>query len=209
MQGGWGPPPGGGYGPPGGGGYGAPPPGAPGAPPPGAPGGPPGYGAPPPGGGYAPPNPYGAPQGGPQMGGMPGMGMPMGAQFGNYEFNDFENQIIDKTAGRAKLWGIISTVIGALQLVGSCGMVANASYATYLPSGIIALVVGITFIGVGNSLKSVVQTQGNDMMHMMQAMQKLGSAFMIQIIATIIGIVLVALIMVLAMFVLVAAAASR
>jgi hypothetical protein len=142
------------------------------------------------------------------MGGMPGMGMPMGAQFGNYEFNDFENSIIDKSAGRAKLWGIISTVIGVLQLLGSCGMVANASYATYLPSGIIALVVGITFIGVGNSLKSVVQTQGNDMMHMMQALQKLGSAFMIQIIATIIGIVLVALIMVLAMFVLVAAAAS-
>ena len=208
MQGGWGPPPGGGYGPPGGGGYGAPPPG--GAPP-GAPGGPPGYGQPPPGGGYAPQNPYGQQQGGPQMGQMGG-GMPMGmnpAQFGNYEFNDFENSIIDKTAGRAKLWGIISTVIGGLQLVGSCGMVANASYATYLPSGIIALVVGITFIGVGNSLKSVVQTQGNDMMHMMQALQKLGSAFMIQIIATIIGIVLVALIMVLAMFVLVAAAASH
>lgn len=209
MQGGWGPPQGGGggYGPPGGGGYGAPPPG--GAPP-GAPGGPPGYGAPPPGGGYAPQNPYGSAHGGPQMGqmgGMPGMGMNP-AQFGNYEFNDFENSVIDKTAGRAKLWGIISTVIGALQLLGSCGMVANASYATYLPSGIIALVVGITFIGVGNSLKSVVQTQGNDMMHMMQAMQKLGSAFMIQIIATIIGIVLVALIMVIAMFVLVAAAAS-
>lgn len=212
MQGGWGPPPGGGYGPPGGGGYGAPPPGGapPGAPPPGAPGGPPGYGAPPPGAGYAPQNPYGG--GGPQMGQMGGMPGAMGmnpAQFGNYEFNDFENSVIDKTAGRAKLWGIISTVIGALQLLGSCGMVANASYATYLPSGIIALVVGITFIGVGNSLKSVVQTQGNDMMHMMQAMQKLGSAFMIQIIATIIGIVLVAIIMVLAMFVLVAAAASQ
>lgn len=198
MQGGWGPPPGGGYGPPGGGGgYGQPPPGAP--------GGPPGYGGPPPGaGGYVPPNPYGAPAGPPNM----AMGGWNPAQFGNYEFNDFENSIIDKTAGRAKLWGIISTVIGALQLVGSCGMVANPGMASYLPSGIIALVVGITFMGVGNSLKSVVQTQGNDMMHMMQAMQKLGSAFMIQIIATIIGIVLIALIVVLAMFVFVAAAAS-
>lgn len=169
-------------------------------------GGPPGYGQPPPGASYQPPNPYGAPAGAPAMGGM---GMPMGAQFGSYEFNDFENSIIDKTAGRAKLWGIISSVIGALQLLASCGMVANASLASYLPGGIIALVVGITFIGVGNSLKSVVQTQGNDMMHMMQAMQKLGNAFMIQIIATIIGIVLVAIIMVLAMFVLVAAAASQ
>lgn len=209
MQGGWGPPPGGGYGPPGGGGggYGQPPPGAPPGAPPGGMGGPPGYGAPPGGGGYQPPNPYGAPQGGPQMGQM-GMGA-MAPQYGNYEFNDFENSVIDKTAGRAKLWGIISSVIGALQLLGSCGMVANPSFATYLPSGIIALVVGITFIGVGNSLKSVVQTQGNDMMHMMQAMQKIGSAFMIQIIATIVGVVLLAIIMVLTMFVLVAAAASQ
>lgn len=143
----------------------------------------------------------------PGMGGMPGM--PMAQQFGNYEFNDFENSIIDKTAGRAKLWGIIAAVIGSLQILGSCGMVANASYATYLPNGIVELVVGITFIGVGNSLKSVVQTQGNDMMHMMQAMQKLGSAFMIQIIATIVGIVLIGIIMVLVMFVLVAAAASQ
>jgi hypothetical protein len=212
MQGGWGPPQGGGgYGPPGGGGgYGQPPP--PGGAPPGAPGGmggPPGYGAPP-GGGYPQQNPYGGPQPGQPMGMHGGMG-PVGmspAQFGSYEFNEMENSIIDKTAGRAKLWGIISTTVGALQLLGSCGMVANPGMATYLPSGIIALVVGITFIGVGNSLKSVVQTQGNDMMHMMQAMQKIGSAFMIQIIATIIGIVLIALIMVLAMFVLVAAAAS-
>jgi hypothetical protein len=214
MQGGWGPPPGGGgYGPPGGGGgYGAPPPGGapPGQPPPGAP---PGYGQPPPGaGGYAPQNPYGQQQGAPQMGqmgGMPGMGMPMGAQFGTYEFNDFENSIIDKSAGRAKLWGIISCVIGGLQILGSCGMVSNPQYATYLPSGIIAIVVGITFIGVGNSLKSVVQTQGNDMMHMMQAVQKLGSAFLIQAIAYIIYAVVVALLIVLLMFVFVAVAASR
>lgn len=195
MQGGWGPPPGGGYGPPGGGGYGAPPG-----------GGPTGYGAPPPYGG-------GGPQMGQmgQMGGMPGPGMGMSpGQFGSYEFNDFENSIIDKAAGRAKLWGIISTVVGAAQLLGSCGMFVNPrEYASWLPSGIIAIVVGITFMGVGNSLKSVVQTQGNDMMHMMQALQKLGSAFLIQTIAYIIYFVLAAILMVLFMFVLVAVAASQ
>jgi hypothetical protein len=149
-------------------------------------------------------NPYGAPPGG-AMGGMGGMNP---GAYGNYEFNDMENAVIDKTASRAKLWGIISITIGALECMASCGAVASPGLATNLPTGIVAIVVGISFLGVGNSLKSVVQTQGNDMMHMMQAMQKLGSAFMIQIIATIIGIVLVALIMVLAMFVLVAAAAS-
>ena len=199
MQGGWQPPPGGGggYGPPGGG-YGAPPPG--GGPP--SMGGPPGYGGAPPGQGYAPPNPYGAPQGGP-----PGMGMV--PQYGNYEFNDYENSIIEKTASRAKLWGIISTTIGALQIVGSCGMFASPSLATYLPAGIVAIVVGVTFIGAGNSLKAVVSTQGNDLMHLMQAMQKMSTAFIIEIICAIVGFVLAVIGILLVMFVFVAVAASQ
>jgi hypothetical protein len=136
------------------------------------------------------------------------MGAPQ-ASYGNYEFNDYENSVIGKTAGRAKLWGIISTVIGALELCLGCGAVASPTLATYIPTGIISLVVGITFIGVGNSLKSVVDTSGSDLMHMMQALEKMGTAFMIQIICTIVGVVLMILIGVLLAFVLVAAAASR
>ncbi len=165
-------------------------------------GGPPGYGGAPPGQGYAPPNPYGAPQGGP-----PGMGMV--PQYGNYEFNDYENSIIEKTASRAKLWGIISTTIGALQIVGSCGMFASPSLATYLPAGIVAIVVGVTFIGAGNSLKAVVSTQGNDLMHLMQAMQKMSTAFIIEIICAIVGFVLAVIGILLVMFVFVAVAASQ
>jgi len=197
MQGGWQPPPGGGgYGPPGGG-HGGPPPG--GGPP--SMGGPPGYGAPP-GQGYAP-NPYGGPQGGPP----PMMGM--AHQYGTYEFNDYENSIIEKTASRAKLWGIISTTIGALQVVGSCGMFASPTLATYLPAGIVAIVVGVTFIGAGNSLRAVVSTQGNDLMHLMQAMQKMSTAFIIEIICAIVGFVLAVIGILLVMFVFVAVAASQ
>ena len=186
MQGGWQPPPGGGSG------YGAPP----------GYGQPPGYTQPSYGGGPASmgPNPYGAP------------GAPMGAYqgYGTYEFNDMENQIIDKTAGRAKLWGWISAVLGACQLLGgTCGSLASATMAVYVPYGIVMLIVGITFIGVGNSLRSVVQTQGNDIAHMMQAMQKLGSAFFIQSIACIVMLVLAIIISVLVFFVVLAAAASR
>lgn len=189
MQGGWQPPPGGGgYGPPGsgGGGYGAPPPTQQ------------GYGgAPPPSMGFSQ-NPYGgqAP-GGPAMGG-----------YGNYEFNDAENQVIDKCAGKAKLWGIISTTIGGLQVLGSCGAIGSPNLITWLPQGIIAIVVGVTFIGVGNSLKSVVQTQGNDLMHMMQALQKMSTAFTVEIVCTIIAFVLAVLGFILFAFILVAAAAT-
>jgi hypothetical protein len=185
MQGGWQPPPGGGgYGPPGG--YGP------------TAGSPTGYGQPPP---QYPQNPYGA-QPPPQM-------AMMQPQCGNYEFNDYENSVIDKAAGRAKLWGIISTALGALQIIGSCGMFASPPLASYLPAGIVGVVVGVTFIGLGNSLKAVVATQGNDLMHMMQAMQKMSTAFIIQIICAIVGFVLAAIALVLIMFVFVAVAASR
>jgi hypothetical protein len=136
-------------------------------------------------------------------------GAPLTPQYGNYEFNEYENSVIDKTASRAKLWGIISTTIGGLQILGSCGMVASPSLATYLPAGIVAIVVGVTFIGAGNSLKAVVTTQGNDMMHMMQAMQKMSSAFIIEIICAIVGFVLAVIGILLVMFVFVAVAATR
>ena len=188
MQGGWQPPPGGGqgYGAPPGGGYGQPP-------------GPQGYGAPPPSMGFQQ-NPYGAQGGGP---GMMGAGA-----YGNYEFNETENAIIDKAASRAKLWGIISTTIGALECLASCGAVASPGLATNLPTGIVAIVVGITFMGVGNSLKMVVQTQGADLMHMMQALDKMSGAFMVQIVCAIVGFVLTLLAFMLVAFVLVAAAAA-
>jgi hypothetical protein len=158
------------------------------------------------GSGYGPPGAGGGP---PPHGHAYGASQGYPVPYGSYEFNAVENGIIDKTASRAKLFGIISAVIGGLQVIASCGMVANASLAAQLPTGIIALVVGVTFVGVGNALKSVVQTQGNDLMHLMQALQKLGSAFMIQIIAWVIGAVAIAVVMVIAMFVLVAAAASQ
>jgi hypothetical protein len=136
---------------------------------------------------------------------MPGMMQP---QCGNYEFNEYENSIIDKAASRMKLWGIISTTIGGLQLVGSCGMFASPQLATYFPAGIVAIVVGVTFIGAGTSLKNVVTTQGSDLMHLMQAMQKMSTAFIIQIICAVVGFVFAILAVFLIMFVFVAAAAA-
>ena len=149
--------------------------------------------------GFAP-NPYGAPQGAPGM---------MSGSFGNYEFNETENQIVDKTASRAKLWGVISIVVGSLNCVSSCGGFAKADLFLNLPSGIVGIIVGVAFLGVGNSLKQVVQTQGNDLMHMMQALQKMSSAFMVQIVCTIAGWVLGALVLAGLVFLAVAIAASQ
>lgn len=129
--------------------------------------------------------------------GGPNGGMP----FGHYEFNAYENAILQKTAGRARLWGWISVLLGVAQLMASCGMVARAELASQLPLGLLAAIVGFTFIGVGNSLRSVVLTRGQDLSHLMLAMQKLGSAFMIQTVCTVLAFVAAAIVLVVALFV--------
>lgn len=172
---------------PGGGGYGTGgygPPGAPGAP-----------GAPPPGYGGAP------------MAPVPPQGFAEG--YGSYEFNELENAILTRTAARAKLWGVISVVLGVTQMVGSCGMLASSSLGLLLPIGIVALIVGMTFIGVGNSLDSAARTQGRDMPHLMAAMQKLTTAFTVQIVCNVIGVVLFAVMMIFLFFAAIVSAASQ
>jgi len=133
----------------------------------------------------------------------------MGVTYGSYEFNDVENAVIDKTAGRAKTWGTIAIVLGALQLLGAAGAVLNPALVAYLPMGIVQIVIGAQFVGAGNAMKAVVGTQGNDIPYMMQALDKLGSAFFVQIVVTILGVVLVALLVVLAFFLFAAVAATR
>ena len=110
---------------------------------------------------------------------------------------------------RAKLWGYISTALGVCQIFGSCGMFSNALFGAYLPAGIVAIVVGVTFVGVGNSLKGIVATRGNDMLHTMQAFQKLSTAFIVQIVCAVVGFVLAVLVILIALLFFVAAAASR
>ncbi|MFO0664230.1 MAG: hypothetical protein U0174_09770 [Polyangiaceae bacterium] len=132
----------------------------------------------------------------------------MGQQTGNYEFNDYENSVLMKTAGRAKLFAIVSIIMGALTTMSGCGFVAKPDLLLNFPSGIVAIIVGVMFLGVANSLQSVAQTQGNDLAHMMQAVDKLGGAFLTQAIVSIVGFALMIVCMIIVFFVLAVAAVA-
>lgn len=157
-----------------------------------------GYGT----GGYGPP-------GAPLAPGAPPPQHGFTEGYGAYEFNALESAVLSRTASRAKLWGVISAVLGVTQMVGSCGMLASSSLGLLLPLGIVALIVGLTFIGVGNSLEAAARTQGQDMPHLMSAMQKLTTAFTVQIVCNVIGVVLFAVMMVFLFFAAIVSAASH
>lgn len=56
--------------------------------------------------------------------------------------------------------------------------------------GTVYLIIGIYFRGAGPSLKSVVETEGNDVDHLLSALISLQSAFKVMVIVAAIGIIL-------------------
>ncbi|MBS2012015.1 MAG: hypothetical protein JST00_03955 [Deltaproteobacteria bacterium] len=141
---------------------------------------------------YMPPSPQqGYPPGPP---GYPPPGGPMGYE---YEFSDEENRGIASAAFWARLLAIFLIITGVASLV-NCNIVAFG----------IDLGIGLTFLGAASSLTAVVNTQGNDIQHMMTALGKLGSAFKIRVFVTLAAVVLVFVIGLILTLVLIGSAAS-
>jgi hypothetical protein len=102
-----------------------------------------------------------------------------------YEFSDGENVTISRAARLGLVWGIASIVIGGLAcLAGMVALTASAIGLVHMLTGGTSIAIGIIFVGVAKSLREVVDTEGNDVDHMMAAIHKLGTAFLVQIILT-------------------------
>jgi ABC-type Na+ efflux pump permease subunit len=120
---------------------------------------------------------------------------------GEYEFSVVENGTIDKVGSRARIWGIISLVVGVLVVValvvvfamaGQLGGLAGKArllLLAFAPVGLVYLVMGWLYITAGQAMRDVVATQGKDVEHLMQGLDKLGSAFRLEVILTIVAVV--------------------
>jgi hypothetical protein len=109
----------------------------------------------------------------------------------HYEFSEGENITIARAARLGLAWGIVSIVVGSLaSLVGLVTLAQSPLGLIQLLSGGTSIAIGIIFIGVARSLREVVDTEGNDVDHVMAALHKLGTAFLIQIILTGVAFVL-------------------
>lgn len=130
-------------------------------------------------------NPYNAPAPQGYGGGPPGYGaMPYAAQgSAGYEFDHAQNAVISQAAFWSRLLGIFLIVTGAVALL-NCNVISFA----------VNLAIGISFLGGATALTAVVNTQGNDIFHMMTALTKLGTAFKIRVIVTLIAVALLAIV---------------
>ncbi len=121
---------------------------------------------------------------------------------GQYEFSLLENSTIDKTGRRARIWGVISLIIGVLLLLGGLVLVAGLLdlpagigaalaplvLAVLVPLGIVYLVMGKLYMDSGQALRLVVTTEGNDVELMLRGIDKMANAFRIEVILTVVAL---------------------
>jgi len=100
----------------------------------------------------------------------------------SYEFNAEENRVIRRTGRRTRLWGIMTLGGGILGLLVVLAALSGGTFdpvvwVVLILIGLIPILIGRNFIQAGNSLSSVVTTEGNDIDHLMASMSGLARAF--------------------------------
>ncbi len=114
----------------------------------------------------------------------------MDSNTGHYEFTPAQNEILKKAATWTGLYAWIMIVAGGLMALG--GLLSGEASAAIgaLVAAAIYFMIGLNFRGAATSMKAVVQTAGNDIDHLMTALDKLGSAFKVMGILFLIGVIL-------------------
>jgi hypothetical protein len=120
-----------------------------------------------------------------------------------YEFTADEAARIAKLAWRVRVWGIlalVSGIIGVLAFTAVWLVIAGrgwsqagfllASGVVMAPVMVVNAIIAVLYIGAGKSLRSIVDTQQQDIPHLMDGLERLGGAFRIETILGSIGIVM-------------------
>ena len=113
-----------------------------------------------------------------------------------YEFTPSQNKVIRSTGSRVRVWGVFSLIgAGLTVLIGVALLFAGevAGVVVGIIYGLLALIpifIGLNFVRAGRALGAVVGTEGSDIDHLMGAIQNLGTAFLIQIVAAVFWVVI-------------------
>lgn len=105
----------------------------------------------------------------------------------NYEFSQEQNVVVGGLAKKMKFVGIFGILIGVVYLL--TGLINK----TNLGVGIVNIIIGIWTINAARSFQLVVDTQGNDIKNLMDALGELKKLFNLQYWIYIIAIVIITL----------------
>lgn len=94
----------------------------------------------------------------------------------NYEFNEEENHVFSSLARRMRFVGLIVTAIGGFSMVAGLSTQISVSQ---LIAAVVYLLIGIFTVSAATSFRKVVQTQGSDISHLMEALRSLRKVYAI------------------------------
>ena len=110
---------------------------------------------------------------------------------GHYEFTPAQNTVLGKSATWIGLFAWIMIGSSAIMAIGGFLSIDEGSIGALIAAGVY-FAIGMNFRSSSTSMKAVVQTEGNDIDHLMAALDSLGSAFKFMGILFLVGVLLVA-----------------
>jgi hypothetical protein len=105
-----------------------------------------------------------------------------------YEFTPAQDEVISSMARWTGIFAWFALIAGTLMAVG--GLLQLPVGAVNVVGGSVYLFIGMWFRGAAKSLRMVVVTEGDDIAHLMSALENLRSAFMAMVVIVGMGILI-------------------
>lgn len=114
----------------------------------------------------------------------------------SYEFTPEQNTLFSNLAAKLRIVGIAFMVLGVLQSF--LAFVNNGTFGviTGVLGGILFAVIGVLMVNAASSFKLIVDTEGQDISNLMQALSSLLSMYTIQFWALVVSVLLVLLVVI-------------
>lgn len=105
-----------------------------------------------------------------------------------HEFGPYENEVIGKAGKWIGYWSWIAILSGILLAIG--GIFGSGDRLGGIIMGAVYVGIGAYFRGAAGAMQEVVTTAGNDVQHLMTALDRLSSAFKVMVLLVFIGVLL-------------------
>lgn len=115
----------------------------------------------------------------------------------SYEFDESQNQVIGELSKKMNFVGIILIVLAILMMLGGIFSIAKGGLAN-LGQGIVSLIIGIWTMKASKAFKLIVDTTGNDIKNLMEALSELKNLYALQFWLYILAFIFIVVVLVLA-----------
>ena len=115
----------------------------------------------------------------------------MDASAAQYEFNTTQNEVLGKASRWITLFAWTMIVSSVIMTIGGVFSEDEGAISALIAAAVY-FIIGMNFRSSARSMNKVVQTEGNDIDHLVTAVDDLGDAFQIMGILILVGVTMVA-----------------